>query len=231
MRWQYDFEREAGVSAKLKEFRETGIQLGQVSGSAAGEQERSAAAVFNQHARTETADSDRQRRRETETLLWLSLLRSEILAINAAQEQLAQQLQDKYGDGFVRGVAEAFLAPEALANLSTEEDMLRALAGRMLDATGQIKPEYAGSPEAQYIFNWNRKRLLEAGLDGIEAGRTLTTEQAEAVRAAGEAAGLGANLPPDLLIGDDKLGAAADAGLDAAADWKVDTDLGKLFGG
>jgi len=48
MRWQYDFEREAGVSAKLKEFRETGIQLGQVSGSAAGEQERSAAAVFNQ---------------------------------------------------------------------------------------------------------------------------------------------------------------------------------------
>lgn len=230
MRRQYDFEREAGVSAKLKEFRETGIQLGQVSGSAAGEQERSAAAVFNQHARTQVSDNDKKRR-ETDTLLWLSLLRSEILAIDAAQEALAQQLQDKYGDGFVRGMAEAFLEPEALANLSTEEDMLRALAGRMLDATGQIKPEYAGAPEAQYIFNWNRKRLLEASMDSIEAGRPVTAEQAKAVQAAAETAGLGANLPTSLLISDDPLKAAADAGLDAAADRKVDTGLGKLFGG
>ena len=231
MRQQQDFEQEAGVSAKRKEFREAAIQLGQVSGSIAGEQDRSAAAVFNRHANTQQADQDKQRRRETDTLLWLSLIRAEITAIDAAQAALSRQLQDKYGSDFIHGMAEAFIAPDALADLSTPEQMLQALADRMLDANGQIKPEYANSPEAQYIFNWNRKRLLEASLNGIEAGRPVTAEQAEAVRAAAEAAGVGANLPTDLLLIDDRLQEAADAGLDAAADRKATTDLGKLFGG
>lgn len=152
------------------------VLVGNVSGDAVS----SRSFVNSFMAALREADLAEQQEKEKDGdryfLLLVSKLNDEIARLQDEMDGLAEQLKAKYGEDYISGIADTYLSPEELAGLSTREEKLRALADKFLDEDGKIRPEYANTPEAQYVYRWNRKERLEALTNNIEKGEKLKPE-------------------------------------------------------
>lgn len=109
---------------------------------------------------------EKDEKRRLEDTLYRMLL-DQLADAQRQMAEAAEVLRGKYGDDIVGGMAAAFLSDDQLATLQTDEDRLAALAKIFLDDNGNIKPEYADSPEAQYVQGWNNTQKIEAKIDQI----------------------------------------------------------------
>lgn len=79
----------------------------------------------------------------------------------------ADRLRRVYGEDIVGGLAAKYLTPEQIANARSEEEIMLELKSVMLDSEGHIRPEYAGSDDALYVYDWNQTRELRSELDEL----------------------------------------------------------------
>lgn len=109
---------------------------------------------------------EKDEKRRLEDTLYRMLL-DQLADAQRQMAEAAEVLHGKYGDDIVGGMAAAFLSDDQLATLQTDEERLAALADIFLDDDGNIKPEYADSPEAKYVQGWSKERQLKDEIKNI----------------------------------------------------------------
>jgi hypothetical protein len=115
---------------------------------------------------TDKENREKDEKRRLEDTLYRMLL-DQLADAQHQMAEAAEVLRGKYGEDIVGGMAAAFLSDDQLATLQTDEDRLAALAKIFLDDDGNIKPEYAGSPEAKFVQGWNKERQLKDEIKNI----------------------------------------------------------------
>lgn len=170
-------DRRHSKAQNLRSISEETAKLhGQLSGSDTGSMKLSATAFNKSAQRTRDQEEERNSQRKVDTDLWAMLINEEIARLNLELQNLAGDLRGKYGDDFVNAMAETYLSDKEREGLVTDEDKLKALADKMLDKDGNIKPEYANTPEADYIYKWNKRQNLNKATAQINAGLTLSAD-------------------------------------------------------
>jgi hypothetical protein len=114
----------------------------------------------------EKAKREKDEKRRLEDTLYRMLLDQ----LRDAQRQMAEAaevLRGKYGEDIIGGMAAAYLSEDQLADLHTDKERLAALADIFLDEDGNIKPEYADSPEAKFVQGWAKAQDLRTKLDNV----------------------------------------------------------------
>lgn len=97
-------------------------------------------------------------------------------------ELLAQrhkELQGKYGQDVIGGMAETYLTEEELRGLKTDKERMRALADKFLDKDGQIKDKYKHLEEAKYVRDWVEAEELRPEVEEYNRRKHLTASERE----------------------------------------------------
>lgn len=133
------------------------------------------------------------------------LLLDRIEYLDLQMEREAIDLREKYGPDFIDGMAAAILTEDENALAKTDDEKRAAMAGRMLNPDGSLKPEWANTPEGRYIQAWaesakrkaefaeypsasrERQREIEQGLEGAEYSHASLADTTERLRGIREA--------------------------------------------
>jgi hypothetical protein len=96
----------------------------------------------------------------------------EIAKLEEQIESLRAELVAEYGEDFLEDMAQMYLSEDELAAINAlppeehEEAMLKALQDKMLDADGNLKPEYADTAIGQYV---HAMRLRQNHIDDLDS--------------------------------------------------------------
>ena len=113
-------------------------------------------------------DQKRKSEKAMDDLLFDAMLadmQARLDELEAELNTVREQMRLKYGDQFVQEISATFLSDDERAPLKKEDDLLRALADKMLDETGHIKAQYQNFEEADFIQKWQeveqQRQLIE----------------------------------------------------------------------
>ena len=161
------------------------IETGQVDPSNVGRNTRvSRAASQSQQLK------DKQFR---DTFMFITLLNQMREQLERLEQQMAAQykrLQVKYGDDAVDGMAQAFLPEDVYDDLNTDEDKLKALVNKFLNADGSIKDKYKELDEAKYVRDWQKTQKLKPIVEKYDNHTSFTPEEKREIVEAAQDAGL-----------------------------------------
>jgi hypothetical protein len=137
---------------------------------------------------------DKKSRKDAAFTMLLAQMRKQLEELEQLMDELHADLEAKYGQGnVINGMAEAYLSPEILDGLETDEDKLKALADEFLNPDGTIKDKYKHLKEAQYVQAWQKEQQLSATLQKYESKADLTLTDKQDIYQTAENAGLSAN--------------------------------------
>lgn len=133
-------------------------------------------------------------------------------------ELLAQrhkELQGKYGQDVIGGMAETYLTEEELRGLKTDKDKMRALADKFLDKDGQIKDKYKHLEEAQYVRDWVEAEELRPVVEKYNGRDYLTAAERKEVLEVAQGAKLSENISSMAASTNESYQTEVDSTLDA----------------
>ena len=138
--------------------------------------------VVNQGGRMGGALSTRKKeQRAQDAAIILTVLEQMRERLADLENQMAKRfeaLKNKYLDDVIGGMASTFLDDKELSSLETDEQKLQALADKFLDETGNIREDYKGLEEAEYMHLWqqaeDQKQAIEQHLN---TDKSNTAEQ------------------------------------------------------
>lgn len=110
-------------------------------------------------------------------LVMMVILEAQLADLERSMAQHFENLREKYGDDVIGGMASTFLSEEENAGLDTDEEKLAALARKFLDEDGNIREEYRGLEEAEYIRDWYQAQDIKLAMERYNGKIELTQEE------------------------------------------------------
>ncbi|MDM3871843.1 hypothetical protein QSV34_10825 [Porticoccus sp. W117] len=200
-------------AARLSAEMDNAILLGQQSGSVSGLLDRTASAEKTDAKYTRKQQS--KDKRMTDILDIIENMRQQLADLEAQMAQRFEALKAKYGDDVIGGMATTFLTEDELAELDTDEQKLQALADKLLDDKGNVKPQYRHLEEAEYLEAWQKAQKLKPVVAKYDGRNTLEANERQEVLEAAHDADLIDNKAKITLSENDEYQATVDSEIDA----------------
>ncbi len=134
-----------------------------------------------------------QQEKNNEAMLYVTLLQDmqdRLNDLNASLAKREQALKDKYGEDYINAMAQSYLSEEEQKGLTSNQERLKALAGKFLNPDGTIKDKYKHLEEAKYVQEWQEAEQLRSVINKYENKQTLTPEDRQELTETAQSLGL-----------------------------------------